>query len=143
VESLLVTRCFKAREEKSIVKVLDLASHSWLIRPIKQVEYMYLINRINRTYILVVDIFGKILQVILISRRSRIFAGTRFLKRGLNEQGYVANDVETEQILYEPNNGHLIHEHFSSFVQHRGSIPLFWAQDSSNNIIPKPPITSM
>jgi hypothetical protein len=88
-----------------------------------------------------VDIFGKILQVILISRRSRIFAGTRFLKRGLNEQGYVANDVETEQILYEPNNGHLIHEHFSSFVQHRGSIPLFWAQDSSNNIIPKPPIT--
>ena len=89
-----------------------------------------------------VDIFGKILQVILISRRSRIFAGTRFLKRGVNEQGYVANDVETEQILYEPNNGHLIHEHFSSCVQHRGSIPLFWAQDSSNNIIPKPPITS-
>lgn len=142
MESLLVTRCFKAREEKSFIKVLDLASHSRLIRPIKQVEYIH-INRINRTCILVVDIFGKILQVILISRRSRIFAGTRFLKRGLNEQGYVANDVETEQILYEPNNGHLIHEHFSSFVQHRGSIPLFWAQDSSNNIIPKPPITSM
>jgi hypothetical protein len=29
---------------------------------------------------------------------------------------------------------------YTSFVQHRGSIPLYWSQDSSN-MIPKPPIT--
>ena len=33
------------------------------------------------------------------ARRSREYAGTRYLKRGLNNQGYAANDVETEQIV--------------------------------------------
>jgi len=36
------------------------------------------------------------LSMILIARRSRHFAGTRYLKRGLNEKGKVANHVETE-----------------------------------------------
>ena len=31
--------------------------------------------------------------------RSKHFAGTRFRKRGVNNCGYVANDVETEQML--------------------------------------------
>jgi len=35
-------------------------------------------------------------SVILISRRSRHHAGTRYIKRGINEQGFVANYVETE-----------------------------------------------
>jgi ATP-dependent protease HslVU (ClpYQ) ATPase subunit len=35
----------------------------------------------------------------LIARRSAEFAGVRFLKRGVNEAGYVGNDVETEQIV--------------------------------------------
>ena len=31
--------------------------------------------------------------------RSRVFAGTRYLRRGVDHQGYTANEVETEQIL--------------------------------------------
>ncbi|OEL15624.1 Phosphoinositide phosphatase SAC1 [Dichanthelium oligosanthes] len=46
-------------------------------------------------------IFGRDINVILISRRSRHFAGTRYLKRGVNDHGKVANDVETEQIVFE------------------------------------------
>jgi hypothetical protein len=34
-----------------------------------------------------IDSYGRIIQITLISRRSRFFAGTRFLKRGVNEQG--------------------------------------------------------
>jgi hypothetical protein len=49
----------------------------------------------------------------------------------------VANEVETEQILCEPNAGHLLNESFSSFVQIRGSIPLFWSQDNTGGV-PKP-----
>lgn len=45
------------------------------------------------------SIFGKIVQLTLISRRSRRFAGTRYLKRGINQLGWVANEVETEQIV--------------------------------------------
>jgi len=36
------------------------------------------------------------ISLILISRRSRHNAGTRYIKRGINEQGFVANHVETE-----------------------------------------------
>jgi phosphatidylinositol 3,5-bisphosphate 5-phosphatase len=43
--------------------------------------------------------FGKELDLILIARRSRHYAGTRYLKRGISVHGKVANDCETEQIL--------------------------------------------
>lgn len=85
------------------------------------------------------DVFGSSIECTLISRRSSFFAGTRYLKRGVNEQGYVANDVETEQIVCDPNTGKYIDQHFSSFIQHRGSIPLFWSQDNTGGV-PKPPI---
>ncbi|EFA81303.1 Putative sac domain-containing inositol phosphatase 3 [Heterostelium album PN500] len=86
-----------------------------------------------------IDIFGKAVDFILIARRSRHYAGARFLKRGINENGHVANDVETEQIVQEPLSGNTRQAQFTSYVQVRGSIPLYWEQD--NNIItPKPPI---
>ncbi|KAJ1698653.1 hypothetical protein LUZ63_007165 [Rhynchospora breviuscula] len=72
----------------------------------------------------------------LIGRRSRYFAGTRYLRRGVNTMGRVANDVETEQIVVEdvPNPIRI-----SSILQHRGSIPLFWSQET-NLFNPKPDI---
>ncbi|XP_014516309.1 phosphoinositide phosphatase SAC2 isoform X2 [Vigna radiata var. radiata] len=72
----------------------------------------------------------------IIARRSRHYAGTRYLKRGVNEKGRVANDVETEQIVFtEARDGHPMQ--ISSVVQNRGSIPLFWSQETSRlNIKP-------
>lgn len=64
----------------------------------------------------------------LIARRSRKFAGTRYLKRGINTDGYVANDVEVEQII---EVGGLFQSgalRISSMVQVRGSVPLLWSQ---------------
>ncbi|CAG8595116.1 5586_t:CDS:10 [Ambispora gerdemannii] len=94
-----------------------------------------------------ISIFGRNIFVTLIARRSRYFAGARFLKRGSNDQGYVANDVETEQIVSEMNttsfhfSGTRLFDnpHYTSYVQHRGSIPLYWSQDATN-MVPKPPI---
>ncbi|KAK6147581.1 hypothetical protein DH2020_018493 [Rehmannia glutinosa] len=82
------------------------------------------------------SISGRDLKLTLIARRSRHYAGTRYLKRGVNEKGRVANDVETEQILFEdvPEGMPL---QISSVVQIRGSIPLFWSQETSRlNIKP-------
>lgn len=79
----------------------------------------------------------------LISRRSRFRAGTRYRTRGVDDvlslsprssdekkltavnpqDGKVANYVETEQILATAAG-----THGASFVQVRGSIPLFWEQ---------------
>ncbi|WVZ82155.1 hypothetical protein U9M48_029450 [Paspalum notatum var. saurae] len=73
-------------------------------------------------------ICGKDIMLTLIARRSRHYAGTRYLKRGVNEEGRVANDVETEQIVYEDMLGP---RQISSVVQNRGSIPLFWSQETS------------
>ncbi|XP_017607067.1 phosphoinositide phosphatase SAC2-like isoform X2 [Gossypium arboreum] len=76
------------------------------------------------------SVSGRDFCLTLISRRSRHYAGTRYLKRGVNEKGRVANDVETEQIVFED-----VHEgcptQISSVVQNRGSIPLFWSQETS------------
>lgn len=74
------------------------------------------------------SICGKDIMLTLIARRSRHYAGTRYLKRGVNEKGRVANDVETEQIVYEAVPGPT---EVSSVVQNRGSIPLFWSQEAS------------
>ncbi|CAN6848858.1 unnamed protein product [Brassica oleracea] len=73
---------------------------------------------------------GRNFKLTLIARRSRHNAGTRYLKRGINESGNVANDVETEQILSEdvPEDHPM---QISSVVQYRGSIPLFWSQETS------------
>jgi hypothetical protein len=63
----------------------------------------------------------------IISRRSVKRAGLRYLRRGIDESGNVANSVETEQILssthWDANNAKVY-----SFLQYRGSIPLFFSQ---------------
>uniref|UniRef100_A0A0E0EGY8 SAC domain-containing protein n=1 Tax=Oryza meridionalis TaxID=40149 RepID=A0A0E0EGY8_9ORYZ len=84
------------------------------------------------------SIFGRELNVVLISRRSRHFAGTRYLKRGVNDHGKVANDVETEQIVFEEEAGSW-KGRMSAVVQMRGSIPLFWSQEAGR-LSPKPDI---
>ncbi|XP_062195636.1 phosphatidylinositol-3-phosphatase SAC1-like isoform X2 [Phragmites australis] len=84
------------------------------------------------------SIFGREINVVLVSRRSRHFAGTRYLKRGVNDHGKVANDVETEQIVFEEEAGSC-KGRMSAVVQMRGSIPLFWSQEASR-LSPKPDI---
>ena len=94
-----------------------------------------------------VSIYGRIAHITIIARRSRYFAGARFLKRGANDLGYVANDVETEQIVSEalttsfhaPGPKFYASPAYTSYVQHRGSIPLYWTQDTAG-VTPKPPI---
>ncbi|MFS7992147.1 putative SAC domain, polyphosphoinositide phosphatase Fig4 [Helianthus anomalus] len=83
-----------------------------------------------------ISIGEKDFKLTLVARRSRHYAGTRYLKRGVNEKGRVANDVETEQIVFEdvPDGCPV---QISSVVQNRGSIPLFWSQETSRlNIKP-------
>ncbi|KAH9835944.1 SAC1-recessive suppressor of secretory defect [Teratosphaeria destructans] len=62
----------------------------------------------------------------LISRRSISRAGLRYLRRGVDDDGNVANYVETEQIL-SPQSWDTSAKTFS-LVQVRGSIPLFFSQ---------------
>lgn len=58
----------------------------------------------------------------VISRLSSRRAGTRFNSRGIDDDGNVANFVETETILWSPPGFTF------SYTQARGSVPIFWEQ---------------
>ncbi|CAH8609674.1 unnamed protein product [Schistosoma rodhaini] len=67
------------------------------------------------------DILKGNLVYSLISRRSVHRTGTRFNTRGIDGEGNCANTVETEQLVD-------ISGHRFSFVQLRGSVPIYWSQ---------------
>ncbi|KIW72427.1 hypothetical protein PV04_00622 [Phialophora macrospora] len=64
----------------------------------------------------------------IISRLSSRRAGTRFNSRGIDDDGNVANFVETETVFWSPTGLCF------SYTQVRGSIPVFW--ESSSSLIP-------
>lgn len=58
----------------------------------------------------------------VLSRLSCRRAGTRFNSRGIDDDGNVANFVESETVLWHPSGLCF------SYVQVRGSVPIFWEQ---------------
>ena len=58
----------------------------------------------------------------VISRLSCRRAGTRFNSRGIDDDGNVANFVESETVLWHPSGLCF------SYTQIRGSVPIFWEQ---------------
>jgi hypothetical protein len=90
------------------------------------------------------------LLFLLISRRSRYRAGTRYFTRGIDVNGQTANNNETEQIvLFDPlpangqmaSRGRVDGREKLSYVQTRGSVPVFWAE--VNNLRYKPDLQIM
>ncbi|KAF1951746.1 hypothetical protein CC80DRAFT_423911 [Byssothecium circinans] len=101
------------------------------------------------------SIKGNPLTFILITRRSRLKAGTRYFSRGIDENGNVSNFNETEQTI-------IINDHASgglggygstqngaagggagkeaqvlAYVQTRGSVPVYWAEINTLKYTPK------
>ncbi|KAJ1963988.1 hypothetical protein GGI12_001708 [Dipsacomyces acuminosporus] len=72
---------------------------------------------------------GDSFQICILSRRNCRRIGMRYERRGANAQGFVANFVETEQVLSLALGNGLVH--YMSFLQTRGSIPFYWKQPSS------------
>ena len=81
------------------------------------------------------SINGEWFTWLLISRRSVYRAGTRMWIRGIDQEGAVANFVETEQVVE-------FRDFRSSFVQTRGSIPLHWSQEPNLRYKPDPRISN-
>jgi hypothetical protein len=67
-------------------------------------------------------------DITVISRRSIKRAGLRYLRRGIDEDGNVANSVESEQILSPAEAAWDPNAKVYSFVQIRGSFPLYFTQ---------------
>jgi hypothetical protein len=94
---------------------------------------------------------------IITSRRSRFRGGTRYLSRGLDDEGHVSNFNETEQTIilnddaskgpvsYEGDSGMQYEKlranlgkeaQVLSYVQTRGSVPVFWAEVNNLHYTP-------
>lgn len=67
------------------------------------------------------------LKTILVSRINHRRLGTRYVRRGLDNEGNAANNVEMEQIVF--HRDYLKNKRLSSFCQLRGSVPTIWGQD--------------
>lgn len=67
------------------------------------------------------SINGLPLEFGVITRRSRHRAGTRYFRRGIDDDGNVANYNETEQLLIVKGKAY-------SYVQTRGSVPGYWGE---------------
>lgn len=98
----------KMSEDFSKAKVID-----WLVPLIK--GYVEIIDEV---------VNNEPLKLVLISRRGIRRAGTFERTCGVDENGNVANTVESEQILYYKNEVY-------SFNQLRGSVPVFWTREGS------------
>ncbi|EME87897.1 uncharacterized protein MYCFIDRAFT_26543 [Pseudocercospora fijiensis CIRAD86] len=102
------------------------------------------------------SIKGNGLTFVLITRRSRHRTGTRYLSRGIDEDGHVSNYNETEQsIILNDNassgmmsyagdrgfaNGKAVsgpETQVLSYVQTRGSVPVYWAEINTLHYTPK------
>lgn len=86
------------------------------------------------------------IEISLISRRSVRRPGLRYQRRGIDAAGSVANEVETECVMTtaradrsQTGDQHNEEEArvFWSFLQVRGSVPLFWSQNPAGL---RPPI---
>jgi len=97
------------------------------------------------------------LTMVLITRRSRHRAGTRYFSRGIDEQGNVSNFNETEQIIILNDSAGSLggfaggggmqqgklggsgdkEVQIMSYVQTRGSVPVFWAEVNTLHYTPK------
>lgn len=97
------------------------------------------------------------LTIALISRRSRFRAGTRYFSRGIDDEGHASNYNETEQIVVLNDAGSGMggfagsgdmqsgklggtkgkETQILSYVQTRGSVPVYWAEVNNLHYTPK------
>ena len=120
---------FAAENLVNLNKCFDFAKEKWAIKLMhgfyKQIQS---------------DILANTITVHLISRRQVQNCGTRYLRRGLNDMGFAANFVETEQQVVNETLLSNRKPLQSSYIQVRGSVPLYWHQESRFTIL-KPKIT--
>lgn len=87
---------------------------------------VFLINGSYQSYVF--EKCSMIFEMIILARRECSNLGTRYNRRGLNEIAFSANFVEIEQILINKTLSMYLYPVFSSYVQIRASIPLYWFQ---------------
>jgi phosphatidylinositol 4-phosphatase len=104
-----------------LTKFMDLELHNWIVPVIS--GFVKVLKKI--------EVDGQRCDLLFFTRRSWHRVGTRFNVRGVDKDGCVANFAETEMLLVKPDRS------ICSYVQIRGSIPLYWDQVVTLKYMPR------
>ncbi|XP_024545394.1 probable phosphoinositide phosphatase SAC9 isoform X1 [Selaginella moellendorffii] len=115
---------------------LEFAWNVWLTSPFKDIglhhHCVVLLQGLadSRTF---VDAKGQYATVAITARRSRLHPGTRYLARGLNAAYSTGNEVECEQLIWQPgaSPGPVP---FSTYLWRRGTIPIWWGAEIKSTV---------
>ncbi|GMH39713.1 hypothetical protein BSKO_07611 [Bryopsis sp. KO-2023] len=72
------------------------------------------------------DVTGESFNLVLVSRRSRLHPGTRYIARGLNDEGEPGNEIECEQIIWRTGETGDDPIPWSRYAWRRGTVPIRW-----------------
>ena len=72
------------------------------------------------------DGMGDLFNLVLLSRRSRLNPGTRYIARGLNDLCEPGNEIECEQIVWRPEDKHSGKALWNRYSWRRGTVPIRW-----------------
>ncbi|KAJ0400082.1 hypothetical protein P43SY_003937 [Pythium insidiosum] len=100
---------------------MDAGLHNWIIPVIS--GFVKVLKKC--------EVSGLRCDLLFFTRRSCRRVGTRFNVRGIDKDGSVANFAETEMLVVKPNRS------ICSYVQIRGSIPLYWDQVATLKYMPR------
>lgn len=114
--------------------LMNISQDPWLVKVIVgfagSVDVEYLKTEISKD-----EKSSRLFTVTLISRVNHRRIGTRYVRRGLDFEGNVANNVEMEQIVF--HHDFFKNKAISSFIQMRGSAPAIWGQELDLSYKPK------
>eukprot|EP00210_Caulerpa_lentillifera_P002977 g2842.t1 len=86
------------------------------------------------------DSLGNSFQLVLLSRRSRLNPGTRYIARGLNEASEPGNEIECEQIVWREIEDSKEQVFWTRYSWRRGTVPIKWTTRLKSKGFGKPEI---
>lgn len=69
---------------------------------------------------------GDPFKLVLLSRRTRLNPGTRYIARGLNDLNEPGNEIECEQIVWRPEREPNGKAQWNRYSWRRGTVPIRW-----------------
>lgn len=74
-----------------------------------------------------VDRMGTEWHYCLLSKRSKLHPGTRYIARGLNQENSPGNEVECQQLVWRVDESG--RTRWSNLIWRRGTVPIWWGQE--------------
>eukprot|EP00958_Prasinococcus_capsulatus_P006767 scaffold630_cov399-Prasinococcus_capsulatus_cf.AAC.2 len=140
-ETYDLTRTYAQQVNRTMSEDMEFVFNQWLAQPLHALGLKsvcpFLLQGLAEGRKLV-DAQGATWMIALISRRSCLHPGTRYLARGLNVEFSPGNELECEQLVFPVQNEveeqAPVSRFWSSYVWRRGTVPIWWGQEIKSSV---------